>query len=96
MFFTKSFGKISIRCTSVSISSLVGSSHSSTSKHYNGWAMDINYVAGVHVSPSGAGLAGSLAASAICTSFGATLVLNPVNEPQYHHNHVHCQWNTSN
>lgn len=81
---------------SVSISSLVGSSHSATSKHYNGWAMDINYVNGVHVSPSGAGLAGSLAFSAVCTAFGATLVLNPVNEPQYHHNHVHCQWNTSN
>mmetsp|Transcript_11180 Transcript_11180/g.45504 ORF Transcript_11180/g.45504 Transcript_11180/m.45504 type:complete len:326 (+) Transcript_11180:90-1067(+) len=80
----------------LSISSLVGSSHSSSSKHYNGWAVDVNFVNGVHVARSGAGYTGALAFSSICRAFGASLVLDPSNEPQYHHNHVHCQWNTSN
>lgn len=79
----------------MSISSLVGSSHSSSSKHYNGWAFDANFVNGVHVGLSGSGRSNALQLSAICRNWGATLVLDPSNEPQYHHNHVHCQWNTS-
>lgn len=80
---------------SISISSIVGSSHSSTSKHYKGWAVDMNYVGGVHVAPSGAGLSNALAAANICSQFGA-YVLHPNNEPNNHHNHIHCQWNANN
>lgn len=80
----------------ISVSEITGGSHSSTSKHYNGWAFDVNYINGVHVGPSGSGLSLALALTTLCTANGATWVGNPVVDPAGHSTHTHCQWSTSN
>eukprot|EP01096_Ripella_sp_DP13-Kostka_P015651 TRINITY_DN7415_c0_g1_i2.p1 TRINITY_DN7415_c0_g1~~TRINITY_DN7415_c0_g1_i2.p1 ORF type:complete len:379 (+),score=114.12 TRINITY_DN7415_c0_g1_i2:125-1138(+) len=80
----------------ISVSEITGGSHSVNSKHYNGWAFDVNYINDVHVAPSGSGLSLAVAVTALCTLNGATWVGNPVVDPAGHSTHIHCQWNTSN
>ncbi|MBI5567205.1 MAG: peptidoglycan-binding protein [Chloroflexi bacterium] len=69
------------------ITSIAGGSHSSTSRHYAGIALDINYINGVHVTSSNPHYQ---ALMQLCRTLGATEVLGP-GYPG-HDTHVHCAW----
>jgi|WetSurMetagenome_2_1015567.scaffolds.fasta_scaffold56913_2 hypothetical protein len=77
---------------SFSISEIAGGSHSATSLHYNGVAIDVNSVNGVHVGLGSMTEAEIIAFRNAAYSAGATNVLDPLNAPQYHSNHFHIEW----
>ena len=69
------------------ITELAGGAHSTTSRHYAGIAVDVDYINGTHVSASHPDLAAFMRD---CRSLGATEVLGPgyIN----HDHHVHAAW----
>lgn len=76
---------------SVRLTSVTGGSHSATSRHYAGTAFDIDLIGGVSVTARG-GDSAVRGVMTLCSQAGATEVLGPTNEPQYHFNHIHCAW----
>ncbi|GLF93832.1 peptidoglycan-binding domain-containing protein [Streptomyces yaizuensis] len=71
----------------IAVSELVGGDHGSTSRHYKGLAIDINYINGRHVGDRGAPHRAVMSA---CRGLGATEVLGPGDRG--HSRHVHCAW----
>jgi hypothetical protein len=72
---------------SYNISELAGGTHSPTSQHYNGNAVDINVINGAGVSASNPDVP---AFEQMCRDLGATVVLGPGT--RNHDTHIHCQW----
>ncbi|NOK57312.1 MAG: peptidoglycan-binding protein [Chloroflexi bacterium AL-W] len=70
-----------------SVSEIAGGSHSSTSRHYDGVAIDVNYINGVHV---GSGNQYYRAFMQKCRDLGATQVYGPGDSG--HSTHIHCAW----
>ena len=69
------------------VTSIAGSSHIRTSRHYSGIAFDVNRINGVKV---GAGKAYYREFMNICRARGATEVLGPGDRA--HSTHVHAAW----
>lgn len=72
---------------SFAISEIAGGSHSRTSRHYAGIAMDVNVINGQRVSARHPDVRGFMRA---CRDLGATEVLGP-GDPD-HDTHIHCAW----
>ncbi|MBA3468387.1 MAG: peptidoglycan-binding protein [Herpetosiphonaceae bacterium] len=70
-----------------SVSEIAGGSHSATSRHYAGVAVDVNVINGSHVSSSHPNQS---AFRSKCSALGATEVLGPGNTG--HSTHIHCAW----
>ncbi len=70
---------------SVSVSEIAGGDHSGTSRHYRGYAFDINQANGQGISASN-----GKSVEDVCRQAGATEVLGP-GQPG-HDTHVHCAW----
>ncbi|MBF4462822.1 MULTISPECIES: peptidoglycan-binding protein [unclassified Rathayibacter] len=70
----------------LSVSSIAGEDHTSTSRHYTGHAVDIPIIDGVFVASG----ADHQAVQDACAAMGATLTLGPGNEG--HSDHVHCEF----
>jgi hypothetical protein len=76
---------------SFSISEIAGGSHSVSSLHYEGYAIDVNSVNGIHVSQMSEQAINSFRAAAF--SSGATIVYDPYHDPYGgHSNHFHIEW----
>ena len=69
------------------VTSIAGGSHSSTSRHYAGVAMDIDEINSVHVNSSNPHYRALMQQ---CRDLGATEVLGPGDSG--HSTHVHCAW----
>jgi len=72
---------------SFSVGYILGGSHSRTSRHYTGAAMDVNVINGVHVSSSHPQFRAFMQA---CRDLGATEVIGPGSAG--HDTHVHAAW----
>ncbi|MFX4271053.1 peptidoglycan-binding protein [Propionibacteriaceae bacterium Y1685] len=74
------------------VTAIVGCDHSSNSRHYRGWAVDIDYADGTKISTTTAGrtVAGRIKSS--CQAAGATEILGPGDSG--HSGHVHCAWSS--
>lgn len=70
-----------------SVSEIAGGSHSPTSRHYDGVAIDVNYINGVHV---GSGSSRDRAFMQKCRDLGADQVFGPGDSG--HSRHIHCAW----
>lgn len=75
---------------SIRVTAILGCDHSSTSRHYRGTAVDIDYADGVKINTTAAGRTKSNQLKAACRALGATEVLG-VGDPG-HSTHVHCAW----
>jgi peptidoglycan hydrolase-like protein with peptidoglycan-binding domain len=71
----------------IQVTSIAGGSHSSTSRHYAGVALDVNEINGVHVTSSNPYYRALMQK---CRDLGATEVLGPGDAG--HDTHVHCAW----
>ena len=71
----------------IEVTSIAGGSHSSTSRHYAGVALDVNEINGVHVTASNPYYRALMQK---CRDLGATEVLGPGDSG--HDTHVHCAW----
>jgi hypothetical protein len=69
------------------ITELAGGAHSSSSRHYAGIAVDVDYINGTHVSATHPDLAAFMRD---CRTLGATEVLGPGFI--HHDHHVHAAW----
>jgi len=69
------------------VSEIAGGAHSCGSRHYEGVAMDVNYINGSHVSSSHPS---QWAFRDKCRALGATEVLGPGDSG--HSTHIHCAW----
>lgn len=74
------------------VTAIVGCDHSSTSRHYRGLAVDIDYVNGTKISTSTAGRNAAAAIKNSCRAAGATEILGPGDAG--HDGHVHCAWSS--
>ncbi|WP_110514389.1 peptidoglycan-binding domain-containing protein [Herpetosiphon llansteffanensis] len=72
---------------SYSVSEIAGGSHSATSRHYAGVAVDVNVINGSHVSASHPN---QQSFRNKCANLGATEVLGPGDSG--HSTHIHCAW----
>lgn len=73
------------------VTTIAGCDHSSTSLHYKGKAVDIDYANGVKVSTTTAGRNIAATIKNYCLAKGASSVLGPGDAG--HSGHVHCAWN---
>jgi zinc D-Ala-D-Ala carboxypeptidase len=72
------------------VTSILGCDHSSTSRHYKGTAVDIDYANGVKISTTTAGRNMAARVKNSCRAAGATQILGPGDAG--HSGHVHCAW----
>ena len=72
------------------VTTILGCDHSSTSNHYKGTAVDIDYANGVKVSTTTSGRNIAAKIKNYCRSKGATEILGPGDAG--HSGHVHCAW----
>jgi hypothetical protein len=72
---------------SFAISEIAGGSHSRTSRHYAGIAVDVNVINGQRVNARHSDARGFMQA---CRNLGATELLGP-GDPN-HDTHIHCAW----
>jgi hypothetical protein len=70
------------------VTSIAGASHSATSLHYQGRAVDVGTVNGVVINGDGATARAFMNA---CSALGAIEVLGPSNDSG-HQDHIHCAW----
>lgn len=70
------------------VTTIAGGTHSSTSYHYAGRAVDFDELNGVRILGDSATARQLMAA---CRALGAIEVLGPNNDP-YHQDHIHCAW----
>lgn len=70
------------------VTSIAGASHSATSLHYQGRAIDIGTVNGVVINGDSATARSFMDA---CRALGAIEVLGPSNDSN-HQDHIHCAW----
>jgi len=76
----------------ISISEIVGGSHSKGSAHYGGDCIDVNWVNGIHVNINNMTKSEIIAFREAAYAAGAKKVLDPLNEPTNHFNHFHIEW----
>lgn len=74
------------------VTTIVGCSHSSNSKHYRGLAVDIDFADGTKVSTSSSGRSIASKIKSSCRSAGAVEILGPGDAG--HSGHVHCGWSS--
>lgn len=72
------------------VTSILGCDHSSTSRHYKGTAVDIDYANGVKISTTTTGRNMAARVKDSCRAAGATQILGPGDAG--HDGHVHCAW----
>lgn len=72
------------------VTTIMGCSHSSNSKHYRGLAVDIDFADGTKVSTSSSGRSVASKIKSSCRAAGATEILGPGDAG--HSGHVHCGW----
>lgn len=70
------------------VSTIVGGSHSGSSRHYDGIAFDINRINGSRLSTNTRTLNGKI--TDLCREYGATEILSPPDSG--HSSHIHCAW----
>lgn len=70
------------------VSTVLGGSHSSRSRHYDGIAFDINRINGGRISINTRTLNRQI--TDLCRSYGATEILSPPDAG--HSSHIHCAW----
>ncbi len=70
------------------VTSIAGASHSATSLHYQGRAVDVGTVNGVFINGDSPTARAFMDA---CRALGAIEVLGPSNDP-FHQDHIHCAW----
>lgn len=78
------------RNNSYRVTSILGCDHSSTSKHYVGTAIDIDFANGQKINLTTAGRRAAEQVRAACRASGARLTLGPGDAG--HSGHVHCNW----
>ena len=76
----------------ISISEIVGGSHTKGSAHYEGSCIDVNLVNGDHVDVRNMSDDKIIAFRNAAYAAGAVKVLDPLNDPKNHFNHFHIQW----
>lgn len=84
----RSYGK----SNSYRVTTIVGCSHSSNSKHYRGLAVDIDFANGKKINMTSSGLATARKVMSSCRAAGATEVLGAGDAG--HKTHVHCGWSS--
>ena len=76
----------------ICISEVAGGSHADKSPHYIGYCTDINIINGQHVDLNNMTDNEIIAFRNAAYAAGAKKVLDPLNEPKHHFNHIHIQW----
>ncbi len=70
------------------VSTIIGGSHSRSSRHYDGIAFDINRINGGRLSTNTRTLNRQI--TNLCREYGATEILSPPDRG--HSSHIHCAW----